>query len=73
MFQILQEYFILDTDKKKEHFLRQFTLRFKEHRSSLYIKYIKDSTPAEALDRSPYEIHPSEWRKLVAYWMSPEY
>ena len=60
MFQILQEYFVLDTDQKKEQFLQQFTLRFKEHKSNLYIKYVKDSTPAEALDRCSNEIHPSE-------------
>ena len=73
MFQFLQEYFILDTEEKKKQFLRQFSLRFKEYRSSLYKNLVKDSTPAQALDRCPADFHPNDWRKLVAYWMSPKF
>jgi hypothetical protein len=46
----VQEYFILDIDEKKKEFFLQFTLRFKEYRSTLYIKYVKDSAPTKALD-----------------------
>ena len=73
MFQILQEYFVLDTEENKKYFLRQFALRFKEYRSSLYKKFVKDLTPTEALDRCRTDFHPNDQRKLVAYWMSLEY
>ena len=50
MFQIVQEYFVIDIDEKKKYFFHQFTLQFKEYRSTLYIKYVKDSAPTKALD-----------------------
>ena len=63
----------MDTKKKVDQFLKHFGQRFKEYRCTLYNKHVKNFSQAEAVDRRPETIHPNDWMKLVAYWMTPEF